>query len=73
MLAWSFFISSHLTVLAQALLSSSYFNWPALCLLLFLYFVAFNILEASLPSLVSKQAPPGMKGTAWESIRLASF
>jgi MFS family permease len=31
---------------------------------LFVYFVAFNILEASLPSLVSKIAPPEAKGTA---------
>ncbi|PIV87815.1 MAG: MFS transporter, partial [Hydrogenophilales bacterium CG17_big_fil_post_rev_8_21_14_2_50_63_12] len=31
---------------------------------LFAYFVAFNILEASLPSLVSKIAPPEAKGTA---------
>ncbi len=31
---------------------------------LFIYFVAFNILEASLPSLVSKIAPPEAKGTA---------
>jgi len=29
-----------------------------------LYFVAFNILEASLPSLISKLAPVGAKGTA---------
>jgi MFS family permease len=31
---------------------------------LFAYFLAFNILEASLPSLVSKIAPPEAKGTA---------
>jgi MFS family permease len=31
---------------------------------LFVYFVAFNILEASLPSLISKIAPPSAKGTA---------
>jgi MFS family permease len=31
---------------------------------LFIYFVAFNILEASLPSLISKIAPPSAKGTA---------
>ena len=31
---------------------------------LFAYFVAFNVLEASLPSLVSKIAPPEAKGTA---------
>lgn len=31
---------------------------------LFMYFVAFNILEASLPSLISKMAPAASKGTA---------
>jgi MFS family permease len=31
---------------------------------LFAYFVAFNILEASLPSLISKLAPAAAKGTA---------
>lgn len=31
---------------------------------LFFYFMAFNLLEASLPSLVSKLAPAGSKGTA---------
>ena len=31
---------------------------------LFVYFVAFNILEASLPSLISKMAPAAFKGTA---------
>lgn len=31
---------------------------------LFIYFVAFNILEASLPSLISKMAPAAAKGTA---------
>ena len=36
----------------------------ALFVLLFLYFMAFNLLEASLPSLISKIAPAGQKGTA---------
>ena len=31
---------------------------------LFLFFVAFNLLEATLPSLVSKQSPAGSKGTS---------
>ncbi len=31
---------------------------------LFVFFIAFNLLEATLPSLVSKQAPAGSKGTA---------
>ncbi|WP_341676652.1 MFS transporter [Niveibacterium sp. SC-1] len=37
--------------------------WP-IVLLLFLFFVAFNIAEASLPSLVSRIAPPQAKGAA---------
>lgn len=36
----------------------------ALFVLLFLYFMAFNLLEASLPSLISKIAPAGQKGAA---------
>lgn len=53
-----------LTTLAQGLLAYAYNHWLILCLLMFLYFVVFNILEASLPSLVSKQANPNNKGTA---------
>jgi predicted MFS family arabinose efflux permease len=34
------------------------------CLALFLFFMGFNLLEASLPSLVSKLCPAGGKGTA---------
>lgn len=37
--------------------------WPFLTAL-WLYFVAFNILEASLPSLVSRYAPDAFRGTA---------
>ncbi|BAN68212.1 MFS transporter [endosymbiont of unidentified scaly snail isolate Monju] len=37
--------------------------WP-LVLAVALFFVAFNLLEAILPSLVSKTAPPDAKGTA---------
>ncbi len=37
--------------------------WGVVAALLF-YFIAFNTLEASLPSLVSKIAPPEAKGTA---------
>ena len=37
--------------------------WP-LALWLTLFFVAFNILEASVPSLVSRTAPPAAKGAA---------
>jgi MFS family permease len=37
--------------------------WSIVCLLL-PYFVVFNLLEAMLPSLVSRMAPPGAKGAA---------
>lgn len=39
-------------------------HWSILVTLLFGFFVAFNILEASQPSLVSRIAPPAAKGTA---------
>lgn len=52
------------TFAAQYFLKYASQNWPILCLLMFLYFVAFNILEALLPSQVSKHANPKSKGTA---------
>jgi len=36
----------------------------SLAILLLLFFVAFNVLEATLPSLVSRTAPPAAKGAA---------
>lgn len=39
-------------------------SWPLFCGLIFLYFIAFNLLEAQLPSFVSKQASPTAKGSA---------
>lgn len=39
-------------------------NWLIFCMVILLYFIAFNILEASLPTLVARQAPPAVKGTA---------
>lgn len=59
-----FLFSVLITAIAQGLLAFSHLYWISLCLLMFIYFVAFNILEASLPSLVSKQANPNNKGTA---------
>lgn len=54
-----------LMLLAQLLLAWSLTSsfWGVVLALL-LYFIAFNTLEASLPSLVSKIAPPEAKGTA---------
>jgi MFS family permease len=39
-------------------------SFTALVAMLLVFFVAFNILEASLPSLISRIAPPKSKGTA---------
>jgi MFS family permease len=39
-------------------------NFTGILVSLFLFFLAFNLLEATLPSLVSKIAPSGSKGTA---------
>lgn len=39
-------------------------HWSILVILLLAFFVSFNILEATQPSLVSRIAPPAAKGTA---------
>lgn len=49
---------------AQLLMAFSLAHFWLIVLALLLYFIAFNTLEASLPSLVSKIAPPEAKGTA---------
>lgn len=46
------------------LLSGAHASWPWLLALLLAFFLAFNILEASQPSLVSRIAPPSAKGAA---------
>jgi MFS family permease len=59
------FISSIFLMLIAQLMFGILINvfW-GLVASLFVYFVAFNVLEASLPSLISKIAPPSAKGTA---------
>jgi MFS family permease len=47
-----------------AVMSRPEVNWVALVLLLLAFFIAFNILEACQPSLVSRIAPPEAKGAA---------
>ena len=49
--------------LPLALLSQVNAYWPTLLLLL-IFFAAFNLLEASLPSWLSKTCPAGYRGTA---------
>lgn len=53
-----------LVIVATFGMYSAVHNWVALALLMILFFGAFNFLEAALPSLVSKTAPPEAKGTA---------
>jgi predicted MFS family arabinose efflux permease len=53
-----------LMLAAQIGLAFSMHQFWGVVAALFAYFIAFNILEASLPSLVSKIAPPEAKGTA---------
>ncbi len=59
-----FVASVALMLVAQVMLAWSLEHFWGVVAALLVYFVAFNILEASLPSLVSKIAPPEAKGTA---------
>jgi MFS family permease len=59
-----FLCSIVVITLSQFLLAYSYQNWLGLCILMLTFFIPFNILEAALPSLISKQANPKSKGTA---------
>ncbi len=53
-----------LLVLSQIGLSYLYHSITGIVIMLFLFFTAFNLLEATLPSLISKLAPTESKGTA---------
>jgi|APLak6261659701_1056019.scaffolds.fasta_scaffold00371_2 MFS family permease len=53
-----------LLLLSTLLMSVFIHNFTGAVVSLFLFFLAFNLLEATLPSLVSKIAPAGSKGTA---------
>ena len=60
----TFLAAITLLLAAHLMLVGLTFSFDAVVLYLVLFFIAFNILEASLPSLVSKIAPPSAKGTA---------
>lgn len=49
---------------AQVALAMGYSSVTSTVLALLVFFTAFNFLEASLPSLIAKTAPPDKKGTA---------
>lgn len=59
-----FVLSVLITFICQVALVLNHTSWFAICGFMFAYFVVFNILEASLPSLISKQASSESKGTA---------
>ncbi|MCL2297511.1 MAG: MFS transporter [Proteobacteria bacterium] len=61
---WMFSGAIAVLLLAQALLMFSQQNLIWLVVALLVFFTAFNLLEATLPALVSKQAPVALKGTA---------
>jgi len=50
--------------LAQIVMSRHEPSFAVFCGVMFMYFLAFNALEALLPSMVSKTAPEALKGTA---------
>jgi MFS family permease len=59
------FIGAVLTMLlAQLLFAMNIHHFWGVVAALFFYFFAFNLLEATLPSLISKMAPAASKGTA---------
>lgn len=53
-----------LMLFAQLLFASTIHHFWGIVSALFFYFIAFNLLEATLPSLISKMAPAASKGTA---------
>jgi MFS family permease len=59
-----FILAVVLTTLNQCALFLFNQSWLGLCVTMLIYFVAFNILEATLPSQVSRQAGTANKGTA---------
>lgn len=59
-----FLLGIFLTFAAEAALIGSLASIWSIGACLVIYFIGFNILEASMPSLVSKIAPPELKGTA---------
>ena len=59
-----FSIAVFLLLVSQGLLTLTLDSIPGMAIALLVFFAAFNLLEASLPSLISKISPVGAKGTA---------
>ncbi len=63
-LKFVFIVAIALLLLGQVLLAITFESIFGTTIALLVFFTAFNLLEASLPSLISKIAPVGAKGTA---------
>ena len=59
-----FLLAVSLLAVAELVMAGTGTSFRQMAFGLLLFFTAFNLLEASLPSLVSKMAPAGIKGTA---------
>ncbi|MBF0281817.1 MAG: MFS transporter [Zetaproteobacteria bacterium] len=59
-----FIFSIILMAASELALGFMHTSWWAVAIGLFVFFVAFNVLEATLPSLISRMAPVDGKGTA---------
>jgi len=60
-------------MVAEVVMSMTHHTMAGLVAGMFIYFVAFNVLEASLPSLVSRMAPAADKGTAMGAYSTSQF
>ncbi len=60
-------------MVAEVLMSMTHHTMAGLVVGMLIYFVAFNVLEASLPSLVSRLAPAADKGTAMGAYSTSQF
>ncbi len=63
-LKFVFIAAIALLLIGQVLLANTFDSIWGTAIALLVFFTAFNLLEASLPSLISKIAPVGAKGTA---------
>ncbi|MCZ5569920.1 MFS transporter, partial [Escherichia coli] len=59
-----FLLCIFLLIIAQAIFMISGTSLWLIILGIQIFFIGFNIMEALLPSLISKEAPAGYKGTA---------
>lgn len=69
----TFLASIVLVALGQTLLGAAGEAWSALALGLLVFFVGFNLLEATLPALISRTAPADRKGAAMGAYSASQF